>query len=243
MTKKLKQQLKETFAAPPVTRKNLFLKEFPYPKTPIFEFALTQIGYIRKRFWLLSILLMLLMVLIIPAYHVEFKTVGILSVLLPFLVLLSTMEISKSTSYHMEELEMCCKYNLGRITLIRLIVIGSFHLVISLAMILLFARYSEFSFLPYALYSLTPFLFCAYSSLFIMNHLGNKDSLYICGGVAATISFGTFGLTNNFEMVYANQFIVYWAIAFIITIILLILEVKKLMKRTEELQWNSQLIT
>lgn len=242
MDKKLRQELKTAFATPIPTRKSEFLSNLPYPKASNLDFFLSQILYIRKRFWCLSALIVMALISLIQVFDSMFKTIGILSAFLPFLVVLSVAEISRSTSHNMVEVEMSCKYNLGKITLVRLSLIGSFHFILLLCMVMIFANHSEYSFLQFLLYSITPFLICSYLSLFIVNHFHTRDASYICGGVSGAVSISAFFLAINFEMIYLQEFVWFWCMALIFTVILLCKEIRNLVKRTEELQWSLPLI-
>jgi hypothetical protein len=242
MDKKLKQELKTAFNPPIPTRKNEFLSNLQYPKSSNLDFFFSQIWYIRKRFWCLSVLIVIALVRLIQMNDTTFKTIAILSAFLPYLVVLSVAEISKSTSYNMVEMEMSCKYNLGKISLIRLSIIGSFQFMILLCMVWIFAINSEYSFLHFSLYCITPFLLCSYLSLFITNHFPIRDTAYICAGVAGIVSISVFILTFNFGMIYLQKYVFIWSMVFIFTAILLLKEIKNFIKRTEELQWNFPLI-
>lgn len=242
MDRKLKHNLKTVFTPPPPTKRNNFISELSYPKSNNVDFFLSQLGYIRKRFWCFSILLVVSIALFIQAYVSTFKVVGMLSAFLPFLVVLGVNEISRSTSFNMTEIEMSCKYNLSKITLARLSLIGSFHFIIILFVVIIFSNYSDYGFLQFTLISMTPFLMCSYLSLFITNHFSFKDTAYVSAGVAGVISISEFFLVYRAQEVYSQRGILLWGIAFILTVILLSKEIIKLLKRTEELQWNSSLI-
>lgn len=242
MYKKLKQELKTAFSSPAPTKKEEFLSKLPYPKTRFLDFFFSQIWYIRKRFWCLSALIAIALFLLLQVIDTSLKSITVLSGCLPFFVVLSFAEISKSISYNMAEMEMCCRYNLGKITLVRVSLIGSFHFIIIFCMVIIYAGSSEYSFLQFYLYSMVPFLLCSYLSLYLANHFYTKDILYICAGVAGFVSISVFLITNNYEMIYQQKYIKYWGIIIVFTVILLTIEIKNLMNRTEELQWNSPLI-
>ena len=242
MNKKLKQELKAAFEAPRPSRKNEFLMNVSYPKTSNLDFFFSQILYIRKIFWCLSALIAVAVIFLIQVFDVAFNTIVILSSFLPFLVVISVAEISKSISYNMAEIEMSCKYNLNKITLVRLSLIGSFHFIILFCMVILFAHSSEYSFLQFLLYSITPFLLCAYLSLYISNRFFSDDIAYICAGVAGVVSISVFLLTTNFKMIYSQRIVLFWCLTFVFTLISLLKEINNLIKRSEELQWNSPLI-
>jgi len=59
MKSDLKEQLRQVFDAPDSRRKEEFLQNFNYPKATYREFVFHQIGYIRKRVWGFSLVLLL----------------------------------------------------------------------------------------------------------------------------------------------------------------------------------------
>lgn len=242
MNKKLKHELKTAFDAPKPSRKNEFILNVSYSKTSNLDFFFSQILYIRKIFWCLSVLIAVAVIFLIRVFDVAFNTVVTLSSFLPFLVVISVSEISRSTSYNMAEVEMSCKYNLSEITLVRLSIIGSFHFIILFCMVILFAHSSDYSFLQFLLYSITPFLLCAYLSIYITNRFSTDDIAYICAGVAGVVSISVFFLTTNFIMIYSQRFVLFWCLAFVFMLISLLKEIKNFIKQSEELQWNSPLI-
>jgi hypothetical protein len=242
VNKRLRQELKTAFDAPEPSRKNEFLMNVSSSKTSSFNFYLSQILYIRKRFWCLSVLLTATMIFLIQVYGTSFNSITIISSFLPFLVVIGIKEISRSTSYNMAEMEMSCKYNLSKITLIRLTLIGSCHFIIIFSLIAIFGTSSEYSLVQLLLYSITPLLICAYLSLFISNRIQANDIYYICVGVAGAVSISIFILTKNVKLIYSQRFLLLWSFVFIIMLILLGKEIKNLIKRSEELQWNLPLI-
>lgn len=238
MNKKLKQELKTAFDVPIPKTKAEFLASLPYPKATTFEFYFSQIKYIRKRFWCLSILLMIGMMLLTKIAVNGYTAVGILSAALPLLTILGIMELNKSTSYHMSELEISCKYNLVKIMLIRLAILGSFHFLILFILLIAFVSQNEYGLLRYILYMITPFFLSTYCSLFVTNLLKTRDNLYICSGITIFISICILILNKNFAIIYTAQLTIFWISVFILITILLFKEIKKLVTQKEEFQWN-----
>lgn len=237
MNKKLKKVLKSTFDAPKPTKKSEFLNSLPYPKATNFEFFLSQIGYIRKRFWCLSVLLLIGMIVFSLSFQLDKEIVGILSAVLPLLTLTSITEISKSVSFNMTELEMSSKYNLGRITLIRLSAIGAFHITLLLLILFLFKDQSQYGMFRYALYAVTPFLLASYLSFWVANHIKSKDAVFICSGVTAFVSITVFAMSSNFAVIYSADYTLFWSMTFIAATVLLTKEIYLLLTEGNE-QWN-----
>ncbi len=237
MNKKLKKVLKSSFDAPPSTKKNEFLYTLPHARTTNFEFFLSQMGYIRKRFWSLSILLFIGMITLSLNLQQAKEMVGILSASLPLLTLIGITEINKSLSYNMTELEMSCKYNISKITLMRLLGIGVFHISILLLLLLLFKDQSQYNGFRYAVYSITPFLLTSYLSFWVANHIRLKDSLYICSGITSSISIVAFLMSTESTLFYSKNYTVLWSIGFIVTAVLLIKEIYFFLTE-RSLQWS-----
>lgn len=242
MNKRLKEEINTVFSAPRPTRKHEFLNHFPYPKTSGFEFVITQAGYIRKRFWCLSLLLLAIMIGFANTSATSIVTIGFLSAALPFLSLLGIIELQKSLQCNMAEMEMACRHNLGEVTLIRLSIIGGFHFMALTILLFVVGSRSEYGLIKTALYLVTPFLLCSYLSVYLANRLQIRDALFICGGVTGFISLAIGLLLTQADIMLAPQTTKLWVLVFFIQAILFIVEIRKFMKRMEELQWNLSLI-
>lgn len=237
MNRKLKKALKMALDAPEPSRKESFINSLPAPKTTIMQFYLSQIGYIRKRFWFLSILILISIYVFIPNSINGREIAGFVSACLPLLTLTGLSEIKKSDTFNMNELEMSCKYDLSKIMLFRLSVVGMFHILLLLISCLLFKEYSQFETIRYMIYTITPFLLTSFLSLWIINHSASKDSLYICSGVTIFVSLSMFLLNLSRLRIYADNYLAIWQISFVIILVLLIKEIHYLLIERIE-SWN-----
>lgn len=241
MRNNLKRELKSAFEAPIPTRKNTFLSHFDYPKASRFDFIKSQTGYIRKRVWVLSALLFIGTLMGLYFYKVSTSFVWVVSSVLPFISLVSMSEVLRSTTYNMDELEMSCKHNFIKVSLIRLEILGIANLVILISILLSFMGKTDFGFFRLGLYLITPFLLNCYGSLFAINYLKSREITYICGGVTAFVSILNALLTIQINNIYTEKYWPFWIMSFIILAVLNGKEVAKLIKKMEELQWNSSL--
>lgn len=241
MRKNLKRKLKLAFEAPRPTRKENFLNQFHYPKASRIDFIKSQIGYIRKGIWILSVLLFIGTFIVLYYYEMPPCLVWIVSSTLPFISLASISEIVRSTTYNMEELEMSCKHNFLEVSLIRLGILGVANFTLLISILLLFIGKTNFGFLRLGLYLITPYLLNCYGSLFIINRLKSREITYICGGVTAFVSILNSLLTIQINDIYTERYCLFWITLFIILTVLSTIEVVKLIKKTEELQWSLQL--
>lgn len=244
MNRKLKSYLKDAFDAPKTTRKKEFLMSINFPKATRFDFILSQIGFIRKRVWLVSCLFLIAGLCGLHFHQGDstLDVIWIVSSLLPFVALVVVTEIARSTSYHMEELEMSCKHSYADVVLVRLCILGSYNFVVFGLFILLFMGKTDISIIPLGMYLITPFLLTCLLSLLILNHMHPRDTIYICGGIASFVSMINSFLTIRYIEVIMDRYLEFWSILFLILILAIVKEALKFIKKTEELQWNFSLI-
>ena len=94
---------------------------------------------------------------------------------------------------------------------------------------MLFKNHTQFETIRYMLYIATPFLLSSFISLWILNHMSSKDSLYVCSGVTIFISLTMFLLNLGSMEIYADQYVILWQTAFLIILALLIKESHQLL--------------
>lgn len=237
MNKKLKRGLKNLFTPPPPAGKKAFLKRFPYPRLSFGEFFLHQVGYIRKRVWLVWGLCFGTLLLILPTELWRFfPTFWVISALLPFLALLMVTELARSASCRMAELESACRYSLQHILLVRAAVLGSVNLLTLTAAAAFLARQPEaYGFLRLGLYLLTPYLLSCCGSLFVLNRFPGPESLYACGGVCGGVSLCCVLLSSPTKGVaYSAESLPVWGILLLACILATGIQVVKFIKKTAE---------
>ena len=137
---------------------------------------------------------------------------------------------------------MSCKYNLLEVSLIRLGILGVTNLAILIGILFLFMGKTDFGIIRLGLYLLTPYLLNCYGTLFVVNRLKSRETMYICGGVTAFVSILNTLITSFIDEVYTESYRLFWVISFIILAVLSAKEIVKLFKKMEELQWSSSLI-
>lgn len=243
MNRKLKSQIKSAFNAPTPTEKTEFLQTLNFPKASRFDFILGQIGYIRKRVWIVSCLLLIgaLCGLYVYSGNDILGMIWIVSSILPFVALVAVTEISRSQASNMAELEMSCKHSFADVVLVRLGVLGIFNFVIFSILLLSLIGKTDYNIILLGMYLLTPFLLTCTLSLFTLNHLHSRETIYICGGISCFISLLNNLLTIKYNEIFADKYLTLWSVAFFILLLTVVKQTVKLIKITEELQWNLQL--
>ena len=243
MNKKLKDDLRAAFDAPTPKRKSEFLLSVNFPKTSRYDFLLAQIGYIRKRVWIVSLLTVVPALIVFWSQITEnvLSFVWVVSSLFPFIALAGITEIARSVSHNMAELEISCKYSFSNVVIARLEILGCANMIVVAIIIMSFRAAGSVDVLRLGAYLLVPFLLTCSLSLFVFNRLQSRESIYICGGISCGVSILNAFLSNSYRIVLEGGYTVFWIIAFIMLMICTIMEMIKLILRTEELKWNLSL--
>lgn len=239
MRNNLNRELKSAFDVPAPSRKSMFLSQFNYPKASRLDFIKTQAGYISKRVWVLSLVIFLGTLIGLYFHNVSTSFVWLISSALPFVSLTSMAEIVRSITYNMEELEMSCKHNLLEVILIRLGLLGIANFLVLISILLIFKGKTDLGFFRLGLYFIMPYILNCYGSLFAINRLKSRETIYICGGVTAFVSIINALATMQIKNLYTEKYWSLWVISFIFLLVLISKELGKLIKKMEELQWSS----
>ncbi len=237
MNKKLKGIIKESFKPPETQHKEQFTENLLYPQAKFTEVLLAQIGYIRKRIWVVFFISVLFAFYYVNTVKISEHIVTTISSIVPFLSLCIISEIYKTTAYKMNEMELACKYNLHKITLMRFAILGTASFLVLLLLVVSVHK-NDFGILRNSLYITVPYLLSNYISLAVIVKINSKETIYICAGVSVLISILTYLANINVSFIYNVNFTSIWAIAFIVIIGLFSHKLIQFTKLQEELQWN-----
>lgn len=240
---RLKTELQRAFSmpGPDLDRKREFLNHLEFtagaPRAGRGAFIRAQAGYIRKRVWILSLLLFLLMTAGLLEWGLGRDQLVMLFAMIPFLALFCILELARSTSFGMAELELGCLHTLGEVVLIRMGILGGYHGLFFLAGIAVLHQNTGCGLLVLAFCLLTPFLITCLGSLFLLNRFRIRDALPVCAGVAGAVSIITmFAAASGMNPLAGSPLL---GLVFVLALAAgLVMENTKFLKRMEELQWN-----
>lgn len=229
----LKKELSNAFEAPKPLRKKEFLKGLPKPGISMYEFIISQIGYIRSWIWYVSALvfgLSLACAALLPT-----DVLWPIAALTPLLALTIVTECGRSESYEMAELEMATRFSLKSVVIARLGILGVENLVFLFLMIPVGIWKHEFSPVRIGLYILTPYLLTAFIGLYMMRKFRGLEGTLICAGIAGIISFSILLFQYSYPQVYQNENVVWWALAALLLCAGAGKQTWQMINRTEEL--------
>lgn len=200
MRQALKKELKRAFEAPQPVRKKAFLRTLEQPKTSVFAFVLSQLGYIRRWVWLVSALVFILSMM--GAAGLPADTVWIASALMPLLALTVVSESGRSENYEMAELEMATCFSLRSVVLTRLGLLGVENLFILVLLSVGIWRQEKGALhgagvLTWGACMLLPYLLTTFAGLAVVRRLRGREAVYICAGIAVCISFSVTALHGS----------------------------------------------
>ena len=241
MERSWKKQLKELYQAPKPQRKAVFLQELNYPKATKREFIMVQAGYIRKRIWTLSLVLILAAVLAGEWMQGNVRLFPVLwsvSAVMPILALILVLETFRSEMYDMEELEQSTRHNLPEVLLVRMGIMGGVDLLLITAAVPMIVWHDGLSFLRTTVYLLVPYLLTCFLALYIQRWKRGRGAVwyYILTGIFIS---GIELLSPVMkDLVYKEKQFSRWVIALCLLGIAIVVQIRKIKKDREEYQWN-----
>lgn len=237
MNKTLKLAIKAGFEAPePVGKKN-FLSRLNAPKSTYRDFFFSQINYIRKRVWCFSAVVALVLVSLALWSNAD-SMIWISIALTPFLALLTVTELSRSSVYNMEELELSCRYRLPQIVIARAAILGSSNLLLLLIMGLAVGIWTEYPILSAVFYVFAPYLLTCVLSIFILNRMCGNEGIYCCAAIACVVSGSDSVLRVIGQYLFTEQYLWGWGLLCMFSLFLLMKQGNKYIRTMEEYQWN-----
>lgn len=225
----IKKEIGKAFTPPEPKSRDSFLAAIPYPKLTYPEFILSQIGYIRKRVWFVSAVILLAAVgtvCILPESGM--MLVWIISALIPFLAVLTAAEISRSDIFGMSEIEEGCRFALPQVMGARMIILGICNFAVIAAATAVLGIFSPFGIAKSALYILTPYVSVNGISLAIFGRVRGQDGIYLSAAAALAVSLAglIFSGREIFDERSTNAFMAAVCAA---GVVLMTVQIKKLM--------------
>lgn len=234
MKRKLRDELKKVYQAPPPERKCAFLHQIALQPIHTGHVVWSQISYISKLEWLLSILLFSITIMI--NYFFETAVFGMTLALMPFLAVAAVSECMRSVVYGMDELEMAARFSLKSIILARMFMIGIENLVL----VIIFSVFMHGGLLLTMLCLAVPYLITTYGSLLIVRKVSGKEGIYICISYSAAVSMLVGVGFLNYAWIYQEQFVYFWMAAVLLLTFANFKEGRRFLAVPKEEKWNYQ---
>lgn len=236
MKSEMKNALKEAFEAPESKHKKEFLRNIEKPQISTYSFMLQQISYIRKRVWMISVMISALAIFSIG--YVGEESIWMIASMMPFVALCAVTENARSVTFGMAELEMASRFSLKSIVLARLGTIGILHLAVFCIVVPFVGNSTLIPFAHTGLYLLVPYLLSSVLGLWAVRRFQEIDATYLCMMTSSIVCVLNIALKTMIEGFYGEQKFIWWVIAGIYLMYKTWNEYKKTISKTEELIWN-----
>jgi len=242
MDKELQKALQRAYEVPEPKEKEQFLRNLEFPKMDKKDFLIGQIGYIRKSVWVFSVLIFINVLYLISSFAEaalkEETSLWIISSVLPFLGLFSVTELSRSERYRMSELEAGCRFGLSQVLIARMLILGVWNGIILGAVILLLGNHLAEGIVITALYLLAPYLFVCGASLFLLNHIRNRNGASVCAAVTVGINLLNLVMKKSVMAAGDRNSVLIMSFLLLTGFCMVGTQIRKMLKRVEEEQWN-----
>lgn len=229
----LKENLKHAFEAPPPQRKREFLRGIALPQMSLYEFMLSQVGYIRKWIWGISAMVFALSLLGAGIFSNDI--LWIISALTPLLALTIVSECGRSESYEMAELEMATRFSLRSVIIARLGILGMENLVIFCLLIPVGIWKNVMDPVAIGVSILTPYLLTTFIGLYIVRKFRGREADYFCACISGLVSVSVLFLRYTFPQIFQSKNFVWWIVVALLLCIGTVKQTCQLINGTEEL--------
>ncbi len=234
----LKSEIKTAFEPPEPKGRASFLAAIPYPKLTYSKFVFSQIGYIRKRVWFVSAAVVFAAVKTVCAIPEEAKLlVWLIAAFVPFLAIMTTVEISRSKIYGMTEIEEGCRFSLPQVTGARMIILGICNFAVMITVSVLLGNHVPFGVARSVLYIFTPYIVASGISFMIFSKVKGQEAAYLSAAAALVVSFVGVMISSRgiYEKPLANLYIIAVCLG---GTLMAVAQTKKLLFGKDSYLWN-----
>lgn len=211
MNRKQKQEfqknLAEYFEVPHPERKRAFMRRFGLPSLSLTYVVWMQARYISKWVWAFSAFFCGLTILV--AAQADARFVNAVYACIPFLVMLSVTESTRSYRHGMAELEQTARFSLRSIVMARMVMLGLVNLVVLLGAVLLLGNQGQMN----GICVFTSFFLTAAGSLCIVRKMRGNEGTFLCFGLAALVSGGSLYIPWQFRELCTPEYAWLWILS------------------------------
>ena len=198
----------------------------------IGSFLLSQISYIRKRVYLVSLFILALAV--IATNNARTDSVGAVAAMMPFIALCMVTESARSETYGMAELEMASRFSIKTVMLARFGTIGFVHMIVLCILIPVVMHSAFISFIHAGIYLLVPYLAASVLECTAVRRFRGKEAISVCMAISVMVSvINTMLRGLLIEFFGSRQFLVWIGLAFYLTC-RTVAEYRKMIYQAEE---------
>ncbi len=234
MTGQLKTAIKREFEAPKAKGKKTFIRKIRPRQISMSDMLLQQVKYIRITTWaaLFFVIFTTVLGLLWEIENID----RIITALMPFTAVLMILEMKRSYTYNMSELEAVTRFSLKSIILARIVILGTMSLFVLAAISPLLAKASGERIFSTAVKNIIPYQATMLICLHIERSSFGRKNTYASIAAAAIFSVLIIWIDeiSMFAQLYHTQFFeTIGAVMIIALMALTFIEQKKLLNNLE----------
>lgn len=198
----------------------------------IASFLFSQTAYIRKRVYILSLLVLILSVIVVD--YVGTDSVKVIAAMMPFIAMCMVTESARSETYGMAELEMASRFSIRSILLARFGTIGFVHMVMLCILIPIVRHSAIISFIHAGIYLLVPYFAASVLEFDATRRFRGREVLSVCMGISVMVSISNTVMHELLPGLFGSKQFAIWLILAVYLTGRTILEYRKMIYQTEE---------
>lgn len=201
-------------------------------KLRYMEFIFCQFLYMNKNMWILQIILLLFCLAGILFLRNDLWIIAWVSAMLPLIILGGMLEISKSFSDDVMELEMVTKFDLRQLLTARILITGLINFIsLSIVFVLSGIRLQSFSFFA-LVYMSVPFIMTILFCTIIVNKVTGKEGKTLIIIIGCSISLITARFSFYYPQIYRESMFKLWCTILIVLLVLLMFQMTQLLRKS-----------
>lgn len=229
MERKRREELAAYFEAPKPLKKQIFVRQFGLQRMNLAHVAAMQAKYVSKWVWIFSMFFFGMTFWV--AQTMEQKYANMVLSFVPFLVMFSVTESTRSFRYGMEELEMSARFSLKSIIMAKMLVLGLGNLAVLAGATLVLNSGVQMN----PVYLMAPYFVTAGGGLYIVRSVRGKESNLLCFALAAIVCVAMLCLPWKYHSVYMPQNVWIWTGVCVAGVVMAFRESWRTIQMTEEL--------
>lgn len=194
------------------------------------EFVISQVRFIKRSVCIAQLLLLAMCFFGLEIFQESMWQVAWVSAVLPVFIMGGMLEMSKSFSGNMLEMELATKYTLNQVLVARVLLLGGINFI-ELSLVFLYSglKVENFSF-TLLVYMSVPFLMTTFLCLMIVNRIHGKEGGIMMMAIGMMMSLGTGTLAYYYPLVYKEYMRGYWYIMFWVIVAAITIEFMRILK-------------
>jgi len=225
----IKEMLSAAYEPPVPKHKREFIKKYSFNDISSFAFILSQVRFIRKWVWAVSVVLFAILAAACDFLTKMDTSVWLISALIPFIAVTAFAESTKSIAYEMDELEKAARFSVESILLARMEVLGIFHLILFLVLSLIVRGYTEINLVRNGIYLIVPYLLTTFICMLLIR--GNtRGAEFIQAYTKTTVLISAvIAVTERYVFIlYREKNFIWWIAAAVLLLAMIAREYRRI---------------